>query len=219
MNSKPPSSAKSLPQKINLSGKYCRLEPLNDSIHGNLLWKNTGSFNELWDYMIDGPFHGEEEFRTWLKTRENNNIRHYYAIIDLKSNEALGAFCLMDCHLEYATCELGGIVFSPKLQKTRIATEAIYLLSKYAFDLNYRRLQWKCNIQNEASKRAANRFGFTFEGILKNHMILKGKNRDTAVFSIINNDWPTYKSAFENWLNEENFDKEGWQKKRLEDFR
>ena len=219
MNSNSPSAAKSLPQKINLIGKYCRLEPLNESSHGNSLWTNAGSCNELWDYMIDGPFETEEKFRTWLKTRENNNIRHYYTIIDLKSGEPLGTLCLMDCHIEYATCELGGIFFSPKLQRSRIATEAIYLLSKHAFTLNYRRLQWKCNINNEASKRAALRFGFIFEGILKNHMILKGKNRDTAFFSIIDSNWPERKSAFKNWLNEENFNKEGQQKQRLEDFR
>jgi RimJ/RimL family protein N-acetyltransferase len=219
MNSKSPSPAKSLPQKINLLGKYCRLEPLLESIHGESLWKNAGSHDDLWIYMMDGPFNTEEEFRTWLKTRENNNIRHYYTIIDLKSGEPLGALCLMDCNLEHATCELGGIFFSPKLQRTRIATEAIYLLSNHAFTLGYRRLQWKCNVKNEASHRAVLRFGFIFEGILKNHMILKGQNRDKAFFSIIDNNWPTHKSSFEQWLNEENFNKEGQQKQRLEDFR
>jgi len=218
MNHQTPFPAKSLPHKIDLIGKYSRLEPLSDSLHGHSLWINAGSQKDVWTYMIDGPFASENEFRAWLKNRELHATRYYYTIIDIKSNEPLGALCLMDCDLNHATCEIGGIFFSPKLQRTRIATEAIYLLSNHAFDLNYRRLQWKCNIKNEASHRAALRFGFTFEGILKNHMILKGESRDSAFFSIINSDWLLYKSAFEKWLKEENFDLEQ-QKKRLEDFR
>lgn len=212
-------AARSLPQKINLVGKYCRLEPLKEFTHGQSLWNNAGKYNSLWTYMFDGPFSDEKEFRAWLKARETHATRHYYTIIDTEFAEPLGMLCLMDCNLDHATCEIGGIFFSPKLQKTRIATEAIYLVSNYAFNLDYRRFQWKCHNENESSKHAALRFGFTFEGIFKNHMILKGKSRDTAFFSIIQSEWPEHKKAFEMWLNERNFDHEGRQIKRLEDFR
>lgn len=205
--------AKSSPQIIQFHGKYCHLEPLNDLRHGADLWSNIQDHPEIWDYMMDGPFADENQFRTWLKNRESHKSRTYYSIIS--NNSVLGAFCLMDADLTHSTIEIGGIFFSPKLQKTRIATEAIFLLMNHAFDLGFRRLQWKCNQKNEASKKAAERFGFKFEGVLRQHMILKGQNRDTAFFSILDHEWPTIKSGFENWLDDKNFDELGIQKTKL----
>lgn len=209
------SKATLIPQKINLTGKYCRLEPLNDSIHGSNLWSSTMGHDYIWDYMLDGPWPNETQFRHWLKERETHPSRVYYAIIDPKSNSALGALCLMDCDLKNKTTEVGGIFFSPQLQKTTIATESIFLLMNYAFEIGYRRLQWKCNDLNQASKKAAQRFGFTQEGLFRQHMIVRGKNRDSAFFSILDSEWSNKKLAFERWLNENNFDEQGIQKTKL----
>ncbi len=211
--------AKSLPQKVVLEGKYCRLEPLDVAKHGDDLWLETGSDDEIWTYLSSGPCNSNKDFLKWLESYENNPSRFYYAISDHRQ-KYLGAFCLMDCDLQNATIEIGGIFFSKKLQKTTIASEAVFLLSCYAFeDLAVRRLQWKCHTENEPSKKAAKRFGFVFEGIIRNHWITKGKSRDSALFSIIESEWPTRKKEFESWLDEKNFDAEGKQIKRLEDFR
>jgi RimJ/RimL family protein N-acetyltransferase len=210
-------ASKSLPQKIDLAGQYCRLEYLRESLHSNSLWLSAGKYEDIWTYLLDGPWHDENQFHNWIKTCESHQIRHYYAIIDLQSEQALGALCLLDCNIANATTEIGGIFFSPQLQKTRIATEAVFILSNYAFELGYRRLQWKCNTENEASKKAAKRFGFTSEGLLRQHMITKGKSRDTALFSVIDKEWPKRKMSFEKWLDEKNFNDDGKQRLKLED--
>jgi|LauGreSBDMM110SN_4_FD.fasta_scaffold18002_3 RimJ/RimL family protein N-acetyltransferase len=211
--------AKSLPEKIIHQGKYCRLEPINTKNHSKDLWLHAGCDEEVWTYLSNGPFADEQSFSDWLKLCENHPSRTYYSIIDQNSS-ALGAFCLMDYDLNHATVELGGIFFSKKLQKTTIATEAVYLLSRYAFEnLAFRRLQWKCHVENQPSEKAAKRFGFKEEGILRNHWIVKGKSRDSKFFSIIESEWSDRQSAFEKWLDEKNFDKEGKQKQKLEEFR
>jgi RimJ/RimL family protein N-acetyltransferase len=208
-----------IPKKIILPAKYCRLEPLLESSHGEDLWNEFRHNDEIWDYLFYGPWKDEKEFRQWLKEREIDQNRIYYTIIEPNSNKALGAFCLLDTDLKNASTEIGGIIFSPKLQKTRIATEAVFCLMNYAFDLGFRRLQWKCNNENDASKKAARRFGFKEEGLLRQHMIVKGKNRDSLFFSIIDSQWPELKESFEKWLDEKNFDENGRQKIRLENFR
>lgn len=215
-----PQAAKSLPQKIDLSGKYCRLEPLNEAAHGKDLWNLAGSYTDVWTHLLNGPWTDEQEFLQWIKFCENHPSRTYYAIVNLKSGIALGALSLIDCNLEHASGEIGGIFFSPQLQKTTIATEAVYLLSRYFFDdLGNRRLYWKCDANNAASEKAALRFGFTFEGTFRQHMIIKGKNRDSMFFSILDGEWDGCREAFEQWLDEENFDASGMQKVRLEDLR
>ncbi|NBV05799.1 MAG: N-acetyltransferase [Proteobacteria bacterium] len=211
--------AKSLPEKIIHQGKYCRLEPINSKTHGKDLWLYAGSDEEVWTYLSNGPFANEQLFFDWLKFCENHPTRTYYSVID-KNENALGALCLMDYQLEHASVELGGIFFSKKLQRTTIATEAVYLLSRYAFeDLAFRRLQWICNVNNKPSEKAALRFGFKEEGILRNHWIVRGQSRDSKFFSIIESEWKERRDAFEKWLAEENFDAEGKQKKRLEEFK
>ncbi len=215
-----PKKAKSLPQKLILSGKYCRLEPLSEAAYGESLWLSVGKHEEIWTYLLNGPWDDETQFRNWLKICENHEVRYYYSVIDLKSEKALGALCFKECSIEDATIELGGIFFSPQIQKTRITSEAVYLMLRHAFDdLHYRRLQWKCDSKNEASKKAARRFGFVEEGTFRQHMIVKGRSRDTVYFSIIDSEWPKCKKALEQWLDEKNFDKTGKQKMRLEEIR
>ena len=154
-------------------------------------------------------------FQHWLVSREQLADPFYYAVIDT-SGRALGLATLMEIRPEHRSIEVGHIVYSPALQRTPLATEAQYLLAGYIFDtLGYRRYEWKCNALNSASRRAALRLGFTFEGILRQHMIAKGRNRDTAYFSMLESEWPARKAAFERWLAPENFDKQGRQKTRL----
>lgn len=211
-----PQPAKSLPQKIIHYGKYCRLEPLSAKAHGRDLWLSAGNDETLWTHLFYGPFADETQFCDWLELCQNHTTRCYYAILD-QNNKALGALCLMDCDLANATIELGGIFFSKQLQRTRIASEAVFLLSNYAFkNLGFRRLQWKCDVRNEASQKAALRFGFKKEGILRNHMIVRGISRDSAFFSILDCEWEKYHTAFLNWLDEKNFDATGKQKQRLQ---
>jgi RimJ/RimL family protein N-acetyltransferase len=205
-----------LPQRIILSGQYCRLEPVDIINHGTDLWRVLQGQNEVWKYLLDGPFDDEKSFLDWLGLCKNNQNRIYFAVIDLKSNQALGVLSLIDANKTHATVEAGGIVYSPALQKTTAATEAIYLLAKYVFDiLSYRRFCWKCNNKNKASKKAALRFGFVFEGLFRQHMIVKKQNRDTAYFSILDNEWPSRKLSFEKWLDPKNFDESGKQKEKL----
>lgn len=215
-----PKAAKSLPQKIDLIGKYCRLEPLKEAAHGTDLWNLAGKYEDVWTHLLNGSWKDEQEFLDWIKFCENHPSRTYYAIIDLKSGAALGALSLIDCNLEHGSGEIGGIFFSPQLQKTTLATEAVYLLSRYFFDiLGNRRLYWKCNANNKASEKAALRFGFIFEGTFRQHMIVRGKNRDSMFFSILDGEWMKCREAFEKWLDESNFDEAGMQKVRLEDLR
>ncbi|MBU6339216.1 MAG: GNAT family N-acetyltransferase [Rickettsiales bacterium] len=189
---------------------------LNLEKHGTDLWKSIKDHNDIWQYLLNGPYEDQESFLSWLKDCENHKSRIYYTVIDKISKNALGVLCLIDSNLEHKTVEIGGIVFSPKLQKTTMASEAVFLLMNHVFEnLKFRRLQWKCNNNNESSKKAARRFGFTFEGVHRHHMITKGKNRDTAFFSILDNEWPKIKSSFEKWLDPNNFDEKGHQKTKL----
>ncbi len=211
--------AKSLPQKVVLVGNYCRLEPLDVAKHGDDLWLGVGKDDEIWTYMLSGPWQNKEQFLGWLNSWYSYSSKCYYAVLD-KNNKALGALNLTDPDLSNASVEIGGIFFGKNLQKTTIASEAVFLLSRYAFEeLSFRRLQWICNIKNIPSEKAARRFGFIFEGVLRNHKITKGQSRDTAVFSILDSEWPERKEEFESWLDAKNFDAEGKQIKRLEDFR
>ncbi len=162
-----------------------------------------------------GPFADEAAFRDWLASRPALEDPYSYAIIDA-GGRAVGIATLMEIRPAAGVIEVGNIVYTPLLQRTPLGTEAQYLLAKYAFeDLGYRRYEWKCNALNAPSRRAAARYGFTFEGIFRQHMIIKGRNRDTAWFSIIDSEWPGRKAAFERWLDPANFDKDGRQKQGL----
>jgi RimJ/RimL family protein N-acetyltransferase len=204
------------PGGVTLQGRYGRVERLAPARHGRDLWNVFQRHDEIWTYMSAyGPFADDASFQQWLASREQLVDPYYYTILDT-SGRALGLSTLMDIRPEHRSIEVGHIVYSPALQRTPLATEAQYLLAAYVFDtLGYRRYEWKCNALNAASRRAALRFGFRFEGILRQHMIAKARNRDTAYFSMLDSEWPARKIAFERWLAPENFDKQGQQKTRL----
>jgi len=179
-----------------------------------------GEKQALWTYMGDGPYLSLPEFQDAVIAKSRSKDPLFFAIISTKTRKPIGYATLMRIDAKSRSVEVGNIMFSPLLQRTRAATEAMYLLAKYVFiDLRYRRYEWKCDNLNGPSKRAALRFGFTFEGIFRQHMIYKSRSRDTAWFSIIDIEWPVVQRAFEAWLHDVNFDEEGQQKYRLEDLR
>jgi RimJ/RimL family protein N-acetyltransferase len=168
----------------------------------------------LWTYMSDGPYAGPADLRSALVAAEASEDPLFFAV--LRDGRVLGRVSYMRIEPGFGVIEIGNIVFGPALQRTTAATEAIYLLARHAFDhLGYRRLEWKCNALNAASRRAADRFGFTFEGVFRNHQIVKGRNRDTAWYAIIDADWPAIRSGFEAWLSPDNFDGDGTQRAGL----
>ncbi|KAI1098619.1 putative acetyltransferase, GNAT family [Jackrogersella minutella] len=215
-----------------LVGRYVTLVGLS-ARHADSLYPHVaGSENaHLWDYMSDEPYHDIEVFRASLKVKEASQDPVFYAILsngqdtnnvtdDDKDKKTVGWASYMRIDPGHRCVEVGNILFSPQLQRTPAATEAMYLMARYAFeDLGYRRYEWKCNALNVPSRRAALRLGFVFEGLFRKHMIAKGRNRDTAWFSMIDDEWLGIKQALEAWLDPSNFDSEGKQKKRLEEFR
>ena len=203
------------PERVTLDGQYVRLVPLDPSAHGDALFAGTcGLDNEtLWRYLFDGPY---DDRAGPLRAKADSADPLHFAIIDVPSGTALGTAALMRIEPAHRVIEVGSIIYSPALQRTRGATEAMYLLARHVFEtLGYRRYEWKCNALNAPSRRAARRLGFTFEGIFRQHMIMKGRNRDTAWFSMLDSEWPDRKARFERWLRPENFDAAGRQKRPL----
>lgn len=201
-----------------MEGASVRLEPLSAQQHGGALWTALGgpANEELWRYMGDGPFLGREAFDIHLEAKCASDDPLFYAIVDRASGRAAGHAALMRIDPKHRVIEVGNIIYAFDLQRTRGATEAMYLLAKYVFEeLKYRRYEWKCNALNEPSSRAALRLGFTFEGVFRQHMIVKGQNRDTAWFSMLDSEWPSRKPEFERWLSPGNFDASGQQKTKL----
>ena len=172
--------------------------------------------DEIWTYISRyGPFADEPTFSAWLAERATLNDPYSYTVRDTKGR-AVGLVTLLEIRPAMRVIEVGFIVYSPALQRTPLATETQYLLARYVFEtLGYRRYEWKCDSLNAPSRRAALRYGFVFEGIFRQHMITKGRNRDTAYFSMLDSEWPARKLAFERWLSPENFDSDGRQKLSL----
>jgi RimJ/RimL family protein N-acetyltransferase len=200
-----------------ICGRYGRLEPLEISRHTPELFEALSLDREgrSWTYLPYGPFSKLADYQSWLQTTAAAGDPFFYVIRELPSQKILGIFALMHIQRDVGSIEVGHVHFSPLLQKTRIATEAIYLLIKSIFDLGYRRCEWKCDSLNEASKKAAERFGFQFEGRFRNARIYKGRTRDTDWYSIIDREWPRLAQAFESWLSPENFDETGRQRGAL----
>src|SRR6185295_6670667 len=188
--------------------------------HGAALYHSfaEGDAQEtLWTYMGYGPFDSSETFQSWLKEREKSLDPLFYAFVPKKIGEASGMGSFMRQDAPNGVIEIGHIWMSPGLQKTREASEAIYLMIRHSLDeLGCRRLEWKCDALNAPSRRAAERFGFSFEGIFRQHFIVKGRNRDTAWYSILDKEWPPIRAAFQKWLRDDNFDRQGRQKRRLQ---
>lgn len=210
------------PARQTIAGSTVRLEPVDPARDTAALFAASHDRRDslLWAYLSDGPFPDEDSFRLWLCSTVASVDPLFFTVIDQATNQPSGMVSFMRIVPEHGVIEIGYIWFGPTLQRTRGATEAIYLLACHAFDdLGYRRLEWKCNALNERSRRAALRFGFSYEGIFRQHMVIKGRSRDTAWFSILDGEWPQIKEAFETWLRPDNFDSSGRQRRNLVDIR
>ncbi|CAH1654192.1 RimJ/RimL family protein N-acetyltransferase [Hyphomicrobiales bacterium] len=208
--------AEGAPQRVVLPGRYCRLEPLDTARHAADLWRALAGHDRLWDYLMQEPFADEASFTAYVAEREARPDPLCYVVVDAGTGKAVGWASLMEIRPQQGVIEVGNVLFSPLLQRTPMATEAIALLAGYVFDrLGYRRFEWKCNALNAPSRRAAQRFGFTFEGIFRQHMIVKGRNRDTAWFAMLDSEWPACRAAFAAWLDPGNFDAKGMQLRSL----
>ncbi|OBR63769.1 acetyltransferase [Paenibacillus oryzae] len=208
-----------LPDIKKLSGAYCFLEKLNAEKHLDDLYKVYGPDSPLenWTYLSMEPVQSKSEVKELLIKREASADPYYLTIINKQTNEAVGTFALMRIDPVNRSIEVGWVVYSNQLKRTRIATEAQYLLAKYVFEeLEYRRYEWKCDSLNQPSRNAALRLGFTYEGTFRNAVIYKDRSRDTAWFSILDTEWPEIKARFEAWLAEDNFDEAGNQRRSLD---
>jgi len=217
-----PAHAAPHPARRVLAGRFVRLEPLDVEKHGASLWQETHGAGAaaFWQYLFDEPFADEHSFRDFLARKAASTDPLFYAIVDQASGRAVGFETLMRMDPAHRCIEVGNILYGRSLQRTPGATEAQYLLMRYVFDdLGYRRYEWKCNALNAPSRRAALRFGFSFEGIFRKHMIVRGRNRDTAWYSMLDDEWPATKAAFERWLAPANFDATGGQRASLSALR
>jgi RimJ/RimL family protein N-acetyltransferase len=203
------------PSRQILEGQWCRLEPLSVERHGADLWQNMQGHDALWDYLFPPAPQNETEYLDILTGMAERNDIVPLVVIDKSDGKAKGHCWIMEIRPAHGVFEIGSIAWSPAMQRTQMATEAVFLVGEYGFSLGYRRYEWKCNDRNEPSKSAAIRFGFTPEGLFRQHMVLKGRSRDTAWYSILDSEWPDRKALFLAWLRPENFDARGKQKKPL----
>lgn len=206
------------PYPVTLTGRFGRVERLRAD-HAPSLWDAVKDHDWVWTYMSRyGPFPGRDAFIDWVESRLPLEDPYSYAIVQ-PDGRAVGIFALMEIRPAWRVCEMGHVVYSPALQRQPLATEAQYLMASHVFDtLRYRRYEWKCESNNAASRRAAQRLGFTFEFVMRQHMIAKGRNRDSAWFSMLDGDWPARKARYERWLSPDNFDANGQQKLRLSEI-
>jgi RimJ/RimL family protein N-acetyltransferase len=201
-----------------LEGRHVRLEPLDPERHGDALFEASSGpeAERLWRYLAEGPYPNRAAFQPWLEGAAASVDPMFFAAVDRATGRAEGRLAFLRIEPAHGVIETGHILFGPRLARRPAATEAIYLQARHAFDdLGYRRFEWKCNDANEPSKRAAARFGFAAEGVFRQHMVVKGQNRDTAWYAMLDRDWPQRRAAFERWLDPENLDKAGRQRLSL----
>jgi len=206
------------PPRSTMTGQYCTMEPLNISKHAEGLFEAflQDSNHHNWTYLPYGPFDDLASLSDWLREYCLDDDPLFYVVINQETNEVVGMASYLRIAPAVGTIEVGHIHFSPKMQRTPMATEAMYLMMARVFDeLGYRRYEWKCDALNAPSKKAAERFGFRFEGLWRQATMYKGRNRDTTWFAIIDKDWPKVKAAYEAWLDADNFDENGNQKTKL----
>lgn len=208
------------PERVTLDGRFCRLEPLDAARHAAELFaaNNLDAEGRNWTYLPYGPFDTLHEYCAWMEETCCGSDPLFYAVIDSLTNSAVGVASYLRIDRANGSIEVGHINYSPLLQRTPAATEAMYLMMEYAFRLGYRRYEWKCNALNEASRVAAHRLGFSFEGIFRQAAVVKGRNRDTAWYAVIDVEWSALQEAFLRWLDPSNFDKDGRQRTRLSDL-
>jgi RimJ/RimL family protein N-acetyltransferase len=207
------------PAHVSLRGSRVLLRPVNAADDAAPLFSLSHEPDgdpAIWTYLPDGPYRDAEHLRQMLAWAEASQDPLYFALARLPDERPLGIASYLRITPEFGVIEIGHIWFGRPLQRTTAATEAIYLLARHAFDdLGYRRLEWKCNALNEASRLAAERFGFTFEGLFRKHQVVKGRNRDTAWYAITDDQWPATRRGYETWLAPENFDPTGRQRRPL----
>jgi len=208
-----------MPARSPLLGRHVRWEPLDPNRHAAELYRaghGSDAALRIWDFLPYGPYPDEAAFHAWLRTQAAAFERVWFALRPLASGEAAGMATYLDIAPLDGVIEIGGIWFAPALQRTRAATEALFLLLAYAMDeLGYRRMQWRCNSLNVKSRNAARRLGFRFEGVFYNHMIAKGRNRDTAWYSILDDEWPEVRTIIQTWLGDDNFAADGAARRSL----
>ncbi len=205
------------PPRAPLAGRWCRVEPLSAATHAADLWDAYAEDVEgrVWTYLASGPFRSDAEFAAFVAAREPSTDPLYFAIVDAATGRAAGMASYLRIEPTHGSIEVGHLPFAPRLQRTRAATEAMYLMMWQAFKLGYRRYEWKCDALNAPSRRAAERLGFRHEGTFRQAMVYKGRNRDTAWYSIIDSEWPAQAARFEAWLDPGNFDAAGRQRRPL----
>lgn len=209
------------PQPVRLEGRFVVVEPYERAVHLEALWEGLGGHevNPLLTYFTQPDFKGIEDFDAWLSAVQKGGwVTEVFRAKATRTVVGMANYMRPDP--ANGVVEVGGVAHGPAMSRSPLATEAHYLLARHVFDdLGYRRYEWKCHNENEPSKITAKRYGFSFEGIFRQHMLSKGKNRDTAWFSMIDGEWPLIRSAFEAWLDPQNFDDAGRQKRRLEELR
>lgn len=201
-----------------LQGQYAVLEPLSAEKHAALLFRAYDGHDALWDYMPYGPFPSAAQYHRWVRDTVANKDHLFYAIKNLETGQYGGVASYLRISPEAGSIEVGNINYSPELQRTRAATEAMALMMGWAFDAGYRRYEWKCNALNAPSRVAAQRLGFSYEGVFRQALVVRGRNRDTAWFAAIDSEWPALSEAFRVWLSAANFDANGQQNERLVDL-
>lgn len=210
--------ARPRPGRVALEGRFCRLEPLDPARHGDQLFAASMApgAEDRFRFLFESP-QDRAAFAGWLTRAAGSDDPLFFAVIDRSSQRCEGRQAFLRIVPEHGVIEIGNILWGPAIARTRVATEALFLAARHVFDdLGYRRFEWKCNDLNEPSKAAARRFGFTFEGVFRQHMWSKGANRDTAWFAMIDKDWPRIRAAYERWLQPANFDAAGRQRAKLQ---
>lgn len=207
------------PQKVVLTGCHTRLEPVDDVVHGEALYaaSSVSDADQRFRWLFEDPPADRAAMREWINRASALDDPVTFAVIDAATGRAEGRQALMRITPEHGVIEIGGIYWGPSIARTRVATEAQFLFAQHVFEvLGYRRYEWKCNDLNGPSKRAAQRFGFRYEGLFRQHMVIKGESRDTAWFSILDHEWPALKAGYERWLASANFDAAGVQRQTLQ---
>ncbi len=209
------------PSRTSMEGRFCRIEPLATEHHLSDLFEaySDDADGKLWTYMVDGPFRSIDDLRKWMEPASASDDPFFHAVVDLATGKAVGMAAYMRIKPQIGVIEVGSISYSTRLQRTPMATEVMFLMMRRVFnELGYRRYEWKCDSLNAASRRAAERLGFTFDGLFGQAIVYKGRNRDTAWYSILDCDWPPIEKAYVNWLNAANFDEDGQQKRKLQEL-